>query len=270
MNTEVRVLLDIPFHTVPTCQGERTLVMDLWLPVNQGSPCPTVVYIHGGGWYCGTQYRPPFEPRLYDQGIAVAAITYRFSGETPFPACLHDCKTAVRWLRAHAGEYNLDPTRFAAWGISAGGHLVSLLAATGGMPEYEGDGPYSHESSAVQAVVNWCGPIDLERVYTDPQPGMGVPDLVTALLGSEWPANRALASVASPIWHVRSGLPPHLLVFGGADPIVPSWNGSSYHEKLISAGVYSELVILPGVGHDLGSPEAPKAVDRFIQRFLRD
>lgn len=269
MTTEVRVLLDLPFHAVPTRQGDRTLVLDLWLPVSQGGPYPTVVYIHGGGWYGGTQYRPPFDPRLYDQGIAVAAVTYRFSGEAPFPACLHDCKTAVRWLRAHAAEYNLDPERFAAWGISAGGHLVSLLAVTARMAEYEGDGPHQEFSSAVQAVVNWCGPTDLERVYIDPQPGEGMVGLVDALLGAPWPSNQPLATAASPVRHIRPGLPPHLLVFGGADPIVPPWNGSAYHAALSAAGVYSELLVLEGVGHDLGSPESPRAVERFIHRFLK-
>lgn len=269
MTTELKVLLDLPFHSVPTRQGNRTLVMDLWLPVNQGSPTPLIVYIHGGGWAAGTQYRPPFQPRFYDQGIAIAAITYRFSGEAPFPACLHDCKTAVRWLRAHAAEYNFDPQRFAAWGISAGGHLAPLLAATTGMPEFEGDGIHQEQSSAVQAVVDWCGPSDFEMMYTHPNPGDGVPELVDNLLGASWPQNQAVARSASPAFHARVGLPPHLLVYGAADPIVPLWNGEVLQQKLTAAGVDSELVILPDTGHDLNHPAAPQAVNRFINRVLR-
>ena len=269
MTNELRVLLDVPFYTAPTRQGQRNLVIDLWLPLGQAKPCPTVIYIHGGAWAAGLHYPPPMYPRFWEQGIAIAAITYRFSQEAIFPACLHDCKTAVRWLRAHAAEYHLDPARFAAWGMSAGGHLASLLGDTNGLAEFEGDGPYQEQSSQVQAVVDFCGPEDMERIFEDEQPGLGVPEVVVPLLGASWPENRAQARLASPIQHVRPGLPPHLLVYGDADVIVPLWHGKAYQEKLLAAGVDSELVILPGAGHELNDPAAPQAVERFIHRVFR-
>lgn len=105
----------------------------------------------------GTPYRPPFQPRLSDEGVAVAAITYRVSPEAPFPAMLHNCKTMVRWLKYRASRYKLDPDRFASWGISAGGNLASLLALTYGRPDSESDGAYRDRDGRVRAAASRCG-----------------------------------------------------------------------------------------------------------------
>ncbi len=269
MTTEVRVLLDVPFYVVATRRGERTLVMDLWLPQHQAVPMPTIVYIHGGGWQGGTQYRPPFQPRFCDQGIAIAAITYRFTGEAPFPAMLHDCKTAVRWLRAHAADYQLDPECFGAWGISAGGHLAPLLGTTNTRLEWEGDGPYREFSSAVQAVCAWCGPTDLARVATDPVPGEGMIELVSGVVGGPLAQHLDIAAQASPITHVRPDNPPHLLIHGADDPIVPAYHATSLYDKMRAAGVDVELLVMPGVGHILDGIETARAVNRFFNRCLR-
>jgi acetyl esterase/lipase len=243
--------------------------MDLWLPQGQGEPIPTIVYIHGGGWRGGTQYRPPFQPRFYDQGIGIAAITYRFSGEAPFPAMLYDCKTAVRWLRAQVNEYHLDPERFGCWGISAGGHLAALMGVTNHLPEWEGDGPFQEYSSSVQAVCSWCGPTDLVHTGTDPYPGVGMVELVSDVVGGPVRENLELARQASPVYHVRNGLPPFLLVNGALDEVVLPYHATSLYEKLCAVGVEAELMIVPNAGHSLDSPETVERVNRFFNCHLR-
>src|SRR5207249_9005651 len=97
-------------------------------------------------------------------GFVAVTIDYRLSGEAPFPAALEDCKCAVRWLRAHAKDYNIDAKHIGAYGNSAGGHLAMLLGMVKN-GDLEGDGPYSGESSVVQAVVSDSGPIDLLYQY---------------------------------------------------------------------------------------------------------
>ncbi len=267
MTTELCVLLDIPMQTVTTRDGTRTLVVDLWLPtVDQ--PTPTVVYIHGGGWKVGTHYRPPFQPRLYDEGVAVAAITYRLSGEAPFPAALHDCKAAVRWLRAHASEYSLDPERFIAWGISAGGHLASLLGVTSGQAEWEGNELHLDQSSAVKAVCSWCGPMDLRRVATDAEPGREMPELTSQFLGGDVRQRLDVAAVASPVCHVDVDSPPHLLIQGAADDMVMPYHATAMAKTLRAAGVEAELLMVEDADHTLGGPREVEATRRFLLRHL--
>jgi acetyl esterase/lipase len=270
---ELKVLLDIPFHRVPTRRGERVLTLDLWLPQNSGGPVPLVVYIHGGAWREGTQYRPPFRPRLFDEGIGIAAITYRFSHEAPFPAMLHDCRTAVRWLRAHAAVFNIDPQRFALWGISAGGHLASLMGVTQGLAALEGSDPWVDQSSAVVAVCNWCGPTDLPRAMIDPVPGAEMRTLVPQVIGGPIETHREVALAASPLHHVRTrgarGLPPFLIVQGARDDLVPDYHATSFHDALREAGADSELLFLPEVGHSLDHPEAARVTREFLAKHLR-
>src|SRR5262249_35929540 len=127
-----------------------------------GKPRPAILVIHGGGWLEGD--KSSFASKKYgvpgnivdfaEQGFVGVAINYRLSGVTPFPAALEDCKSAVRWLRAHAKQYNVDPLRIGAFGNSAGGHLALLLGMTRRSEN-------QRESSSVQAVVSDSGPIDL-------------------------------------------------------------------------------------------------------------
>jgi acetyl esterase/lipase len=232
---------------------------------------PLVIYIHGGAWRMGTQYRPPFQPRLFDEGIAVAAVTYRFSHEAIFPAALHDCKTAVRWLRAHAADYQLDPQRFATWGVSAGGHLGALLGVTNSRPEFEGNGPFQGYSSDVCAVCNWCGPMDLKAVCENDDPAGTLALAVRALMGGSTHEHVMLAETASPLTKVTTSAPPFLHVHGAADDLVPAWHATNMHERLMAAGVQSELLLLPDVGHAIEGPAAIQAVRRFfVQQFGLD
>lgn len=264
MPLELKVLLDLPVVRVPTATGTRELVLDLYRPVTGDEACPLVIYIHGGGWCTGTQYRPPSKPRLFDEGFAVAAITYRFSGEAPFPACLHDCKLMVRWLRAHADRFGIDAKRMGAWGISAGGHLASLLGTTIGDPRWEGDGGWGDTSSGVSAVCNCCGPARLWHKAGDPMPPQDLVDLCAALVGGPLPENEDGARSASPLAHVSSETVPHLFIHGLADEIVPACHSEEMHVALQRTGVPSELILLPNTGHDL----PPDALEEPVRRFF--
>ena len=139
--------------------GTERQRLDVFFPEKSAKPVPLIVWIHGGAWSAGSKDRCPALPLLED-GYAVASVTYRFSQHAVFPAQIEDCRAAVRWLRAHAAELNIDPERIGAWGSSAGGHLVALLGVAGDKTDWD-KGENLDQSARVRAVVNWFGPADL-------------------------------------------------------------------------------------------------------------
>ena len=150
--------------------GYRPLQLDLWVPATAG-PAPLVVWVHGGAWIFGDRrdLPPTLQPdqifdALIEAGLAVASIDYRLVREAAFPAQLHDVKAAVRYLRAHAEQLGLDTRRMGIWGESAGGHLASLAGLTAHRPDLEGNLGVVGPSSAVDVVVDWYAPIDLESM----------------------------------------------------------------------------------------------------------
>ena len=139
--------------------GRDDLKLNLYLP--QGDePKPLIIWIHGGAWMMGSKDGPSPSQQFTGSGYAVAHVGYRLSQVAKWPAQIQDCKAAVRWLRANAEKYHLDPKRFAVWGSSAGGHLVAMLGTSGGVAEFDGAGNDLKASSSVQAVVDWFGPTD--------------------------------------------------------------------------------------------------------------
>ena len=140
--------------------SSRAMLLDLYLPEKGGKPMPLIIWIHGGAWLGGSKDDPSPALPFTAEGYTVAHVGYRLSPEAKFPAQIHDCKAAVRWLRANAQKYNLDRDKFAAWGASAGGHLVALLGTSGGVADLEGNVNDLKESSRVQAVVDWYGDRD--------------------------------------------------------------------------------------------------------------
>src|SRR5262249_13044459 len=145
---------------------------------------------------------------LSARGFAVASVNYRLSSHAAFPAQIEDCKAAVRWLRANAKKYNLDPERVGAWGASAGGHLVALLGTAGELKDLEGKGGNLDQSSKVQCVLDWFGPTDLrtlpEAYANDPK------SVVAQLLGGPPAKEKDRAALASPLAHVHKDCPPFL------------------------------------------------------------
>ena len=155
-NVSAAIERDLPYKRI----GGETLTLDLYRPEKISGPLPVIIWIHGGGWNRGRKERCP-AVALVDDGFAVASVDYRLSSVAPFPAQIQDCKAAVRWLRANASTYHLDPDNVGVWGNSAGGHLAALLGTSGGVSELEGDGDNMQYSSRVQAVCDVAGPVDL-------------------------------------------------------------------------------------------------------------
>jgi acetyl esterase/lipase len=265
--------------------GFRPLQLDLWVPATSAPP-PLVVWIHGGGWLFGDRRYLPETLRpnqLFTEavaaGLAIATIDYRLALEAPFPAALHDVKAAVRYLRAHAGQLGIDTSRVGVWGESAGGHLAALVGLTGGMSELEGTVGVLGQSSAVDAVVDWYGPHDLDlQKLEGPTPeiaSMLPPELRTApeihLAGSRDPV--ALRA-ASPISYVTASAPPFLLVHGTADVVVPYKQSVVLADALAAVGVQVELVPIEGAdhifnGHDDVDGAVRTSVDYLAKALLR-
>ncbi len=162
------VIREVPYASPP---GYRPLLLDLYLPAWR--PCPAVVWVHGGAFLMGSRRFCP-NPRAGGAvspacrpGIAVASIDYRLSGEAPFPAQLHDVKSAIRWLRVRGSEVGIDPDRLAVWGESAGGHLAAMATVTSGVEELEGDIGVGGAPSSVTAGIDWYGPTDFAAMDQD-------------------------------------------------------------------------------------------------------
>ena len=146
--------------------GDRELKLDILRPKQPpAEPMPVVVYIHGGGWAAGNKASMPgLCNRLADQGYFCVSVGYRFSQEAVFPAQIEDTKCAIRFLRAHAKEYKINPDRIGVWGHSAGGHLVALLGTAGDAKDLEGTGGWQDQSSRVQCVIDCFGPTDFSVI----------------------------------------------------------------------------------------------------------
>ena len=265
--TSMRMLRDLVY-----AKTERSLLtLDLYLPhpLPEGR-LPLVVWIHGGGWRSGSKGRTR-APETLGTGYAVASIDYRLTQEATFPAQIHDCKAAVRWLRAHAEEYGFDPDRIGAWGSSAGGHLAALLGTSGGVETLEGSvGEHLNESSRVQAVCNFFGPTDLLTLLDQPSlldhASPASPE--SLLLGGPAAENEALALLGSPISFVDRSDPPFFIAHGDEDPTVPIGQSLDFHSALLAEGVTSELQIVEGAKHGGFPEEIYEEVKRFFDEQL--
>lgn len=269
----VRVLRDLEYARA----GEKALLLDLYLPENAAGPLPLIIWIHGGGWSSGSKSGGP-AIRLSGRGFAVASIDYRLSGEAVFPAQIEDCKAAVRWLRANSGKYNLDPRRFAAWGGSAGGHLVALLGTSGGVKELEGTIGNLEQSSRVQAVVDFFGPTDLLQMDAQAARNPAVPSKIkhddpkspeSRLIGGPIQQNQERAAAANPITYVSRDDPPFLIMHGDRDPLVPLEQSRILYDALRAGGVEATFHVVKGGGHGFSGPEVDRMIDEFLDRRLR-
>jgi len=252
----------------------EVLTLDLYLPEKFSGPLPVIVWIHGGGWSRGRKERCP-AVALADDGYAIASIDYRLTTTAPFPAQIEDCKAAVRWLRANASQYNLDPDRIGVWGHSAGGHLAALLGTSGGVRELEGAGDNLSYSSRVQAVCDVSGPSDLVRLYQEasqsPTSKSGkAMSAVAALVGGSAEQNQTKAMAASPIRYVSKDDPPFLIIHGGNDPTVPVTQAESFAAALKAAGVETTLEIEPARGHGAVGPKFRLTIRTFFDKYLKN
>lgn len=269
----VEVKLDQPYagNTNPK------QMVDLYLPKkrNGDKPLPVVAMIHGGGWVNGDRigYASLGIQLARTGDYAAVGVGYRLSKEAHWPSQVYDCKAAIRWIRAHAKEYNLDAGKIAVWGSSAGGHLSSLLGTSGDVKELEGDlGPNTSFSSRVQCVVNLCGPEDFTQALMFDKEGQPIwkDDAVSGLLGGNAQEKHAEAVAASPVTHVTKDDPPFITFHGTKDQRVAFRHAERIHAALQKAGVPSLLVPITDGGHgSVGHPEVKVRGQKFTDKILR-
>jgi len=256
--------------------GDRDLQLDLARPEGDG-PFPALVFVHGGGWRGG--HRAGYRGEIVEaakRGYVAVTVTYRLTeadaegkAKFPFPAQVHDVKCAVRWLRANAAKYHVDPERIGATGGSAGGHLSLMLGLTDASARLEGDGGHADQSSRVQAVVNYFGPtdmIDLSR--TSP----GAKPIVASFLGGAPQDARETYLAASPTTYVSQDDPPVLTLHGADDRLVPPDQARLLDRKMRAAGASHTLVLLEGQVHGFrgeGSAKARTAMYEFFDKHLK-
>ncbi len=251
-----------------TPQGAQLL--DLYLPEKTpAQPLPVVLWIHGGGWKSGSKENPPLA-WLASEGYAVVSLGYRLSWAARWPAQLDDARAAIRWLRANAAKYSLDPARIAVSGGSSGGNLAGVVGTAPAAAD-------ESVSSRVQAVIDFYGASD---VLTMPAnllgPGKTETDLANSnaakLLGGIARDRPELARAMSTLHLVTRDDPPFLIVHGDQDDQVPIEQSQRLHAKLKETGVPSELVVLPGAGHggkEFSTPEVNEKIRAFLARSLK-
>jgi len=263
----MRVIKDLPYAQY----GDRVMPLDLYLPDNPKGLGPAIVCVVGGGWR-STDKAGHADPGqgLAASGYVAAAITYRSSNDTVAPGNVHDCKAAVRWLRANAAQYGIDSTRIGALGGSAGGHLVALLGTTSGRQELEGGGGNPTQSSAVQAVCDFCGPTDLTRC-TQPLFRKEYSILVEceeAYIGGPVAQRLELARLVSPLFHVSATTAPTWIIHGDRDGTVPIDESIRFHDALKKYRVETELRVVKGGTHDLFWKDYGGEVAAFFRRIF--
>ena len=240
------------FHDVEVGTGEgRPLHAEIVLPkVRPAQAMPAVIWIHGGGLKGGS-YKGNVAAFLAPYGYVAVSIEYRFISESPWPAQMEDCKLAVRYLRANASKYQIDPHRIGVWGHSSGAQLASLLGTAETDPDLEGTGGYPGVSSKVNAVVDVAGPNDATLYPASAK---------EAIFGKEKAGDGELLKRASPLYRVKAGNPPFLILHGSADKSVPPEVSIAFKEALEKAGVPVRMVVVQGGDHGLnGPPGGPPA-----------
>ena len=210
----------------------QQLLLDVYQPAD-AQKSPLIVWVHGGAWRAGSKSNVPIE-RLVDHGFAIASVDYRLSPVATFPAQVHDIKAAIRYLRANAGTYKVDPEQLIIAGSSAGGHLAALAGVTNGVAALEGSiGEHLSESSEIQGIISFFGASNLRTILSQSTPhGLSVRVPALKLLLGGQPADRQdLAKLASPVEHVDGADPPLLLIHGDQDPQMPINQAHELHGK---------------------------------------
>lgn len=267
-----------PGSESPGVNGERgrRLVLDILRPVEPEKPeLPAVVFIHGGGWRQGDKAGGStlLGPLVATGHYIGFSVGYRLSQEATFPAQIHDCKAAIRWIRDHARRLGVEARMIGVWGSSAGGHLASLLGTSGGVRPLEGDCGTPGVSSRVTCVVDFCGPADFpaltrfERVAPPAPRTADSPE--SQLLGGRIRDRLPLAVAASPVTHASRDDPPFLIVHGTADPLVPFNQAERLYAALTAAAARPTMLRIEGGGHAIGGPEVLARVRTFLDRHLR-
>lgn len=239
--------------------------LDVYQPPNPGTPTPTVVFIHGGGWVGGTKESAVLNILPYlEMGWAVVNVEYRLAKVSLAPAAVEDCRCALRWVMRNAKEYNFDVNKLVVTGHSAGGHLAlttGMLPAAAGLERQ----CYGTEELKVAAIVNWYGITDVNDLLDD---SPNVKAYAVQWLGS-LPNRAEVAKRVSPLQYVRKDLPPILTIHGDADPTVPYSHATRLHDALNKAGVTNQLLTIPGGKHGGFTKDEYLKAYATIRAFLK-
>jgi pectinesterase len=242
-----------------------SVLVNVYVPKKEGTH-PGILLIHGGGWQKRQiEADKPLAERLASRGYVVTQVAYRLSTDAKYPAAIHDCKAALRFMRAHATEYHIDPKRIGVMGGSAGGHLSGLMGMTGEIRELEGTGGNPDQSTAIKACVVMASTMDLiEANKTTNSEGH-------VLFFGPIADNRPLYLQASPIEYAGKKSPPTLFIEGEKDSL--KIGRAEMQDKLRSAGVPTELVTLKDAPHPfwMSQPwldETVKAAGDWFDKYL--
>lgn len=271
-DSSIEIYRDIPYADT---DHERQQ-LDLFLPKvrKTDQPLPVIAFIHGGAWLGGDKRGGAawVRPYVASGEYAGVSIGYRLSQHAQWPAQIHDCKAAIRWIRAHAAEQNLDPERIGVIGPSAGGHLVAMLGTSGGVKDVEGDlGKYTDQSSDVSCVVDYFGPSDFLTIADYPSnidhASAGSPE--SRLIGGRIQDKQDAARHVSPVTYVSKDDPPFLIVHGNEDMTVPYNQSVRLRDALRKAGVEVALISVEGGGHGgFRSERLDEQVRKFFAKHL--
>ncbi len=244
------------------------MALDIVRPAAPAAPAlPAVLLIHGGGFRGGNrQSYLPTAIKLAERGYVAATMSYRMSPRNQFPAAVEDAKAAVRFLRANAAKYGIDPDRIGAMGGSAGGTLVLFLGVTADVADLEGSGPNRQFSSRVQYVVDQYGASDFTQSYSK---SVDAAVVLPMFLGGDLDHNRAIHQKASPINWITPNAAPVLAIHGTQDNYVAYEQSLWMVERLIAAGVPAELETIAGAGHGFRGADAAKAEQITFAYFDR-
>lgn len=252
---------------------DQHLQLNMAQPKTGDGPFPAVVCIHGGGFRAGK--REGFDGlciRLAQNGYVAVTVTYRLAPKYQFPAAVHDVKAAVRWLRANAMKYNIDPERIGTTGGSAGGHLAQFLAVTSGVRQFEGQGGHAEFSSSVKCVVNIFGPSDFTKSY---DASVDAAEVLPLFLGGNLQEQRKRHIVASPLYWVTPEAAPTLCIHGTKDSYVAHEQAVWLVDKLKAASVEARLMSIQDADHGFrgASKEKREEIEQaridFFDRHLK-
>jgi acetyl esterase/lipase len=244
---------------------DEHLQLNLARPKAGDGPFPTVLCIHGGGFRAGK--RESYDAlcvKLAERGYVAATMTYRLAPKHKFPAAVHDTKAAVRWLRANAATYKINPDKIGVTGGSAGGHLAQFLGVTANVPQFEGKGGNPTQSSRVSCVVNVYGPSDFTKSYGK---SVDAHEVLPLWLGGNLETARAIHIQSSPLYWVTPNAAPTLCIHGTEDKYVAHEQAVWLIDKLKAATVEAELLTLEGAGHGFKGADAEKSEKALFEYF---
>jgi len=243
------------------------LQLDMARPKTGDGPFPAIACIHGGGFRAGSrQGYDSLCVRLAERGYVAVTLSYRLAPRYQFPAAIHDVKAAIRWLRANAKKYRIDPDRIGVTGGSAGGHLAQFLGVTGDVKQFEGDGGNPEQPSRVVCVVNYFGPSDFAKSYGK---SVDAAEVLPLWLGGNLDQVRQKHIVASPLYWVTPDAAPTLCIHGTEDKYVAYEQAVWLIDRLKAAGVEAELLTLEGAGHGFKGKDAENADAAMLAFFAK-